>query len=110
MLRKNQSRDMNVRMANQMVAGAEKEILGLGERLSLYNSCFERKTLIDKAEEEVIELKKRYGPKWPALIEAENKLGAHIQTAFENELNQVILISAVEKEYWDSLPKKSIVL
>ena len=101
----NQETDMNVRMANQMVAGAEKEILGLGERLSLYNSCFERKTLIDKAEEEVIELKKRYGPKWPALIEAENKLGAHT-TAFENELNQVILISAVEKEYWDSLPKE----
>ena len=47
----NQETDMNVRMANQMVAGAEKEILGLGERLSLYNSCFERKTLIDKAEE-----------------------------------------------------------
>ena len=101
----NQETDMNVRMANQMVAGAEKEILGLGERLSLYNSCFERKTLIDKAEEEVIELKKRYGPKWPALIEAENKLGAHT-AAFENELNQVILISAVEKEYWDSLPKE----
>ena len=101
----NEETDMNVRMANQMVAGAEKEILGLGERLSLYNSCFERKTLIDKAEEEVIELKKRYGPKWPALIEAENKLGAHT-AAFENELNQVILISAVEKEYWDSLPKE----
>ena len=101
----NQETDMNVRMANQMVAGAEKEILGLGERLSLYNSCFERKTLIDKAEEEVIELKKRYGPKWPALMEAENKLGAHT-AAFENELNQVILISAVEKEYWDSLPKE----
>ena len=101
----NQETDMNVRMANQMVAGAEKEILGLGERLSLYNSCFERKTLIDKAEEEVIELKKRYGPKWPALIEAENKLGAHSE-AFEKELNQVILISTVEKEYWDSLPKE----
>ena len=101
----NEETDMNVRMANQMVAGAEKEILGLGERLSLYNSCFERKTLIDKAEEEVIELKKRYGPKWPALIEAENKLGAHT-AAFENELNQVILISVVEKEYWDSLPKE----
>ena len=101
----NQETDMNVRMANQMVAGAEKEILGLGERLSLYNSCFERKTLIDKAEEEVIELKKRYGPKWPALIEAENKLRAHSE-AFEKELNQVILISTVEKEYWDSLPKE----
>ena len=101
----NEETDMNVRMANQMVAGAEKEILGLGERLSLYNSCFERKTLIDKAEEEVIELKKRYGPKWPALIEADNKLGAHT-AAFENELNQVILISAVEKEYWDGLPKE----
>ena len=101
----NQETDMNVRMANQMVAGAEKEILGLGERLSLYNACFERKTLIDKAEEELIELKKRYGPKWPALIEAENKLRAHSE-AFEKELNQVILISTVEKEYWDSLPKE----
>ena len=58
--KKTQETDMNV-MANQMVAGAEKEILGLGERLSLYNSCFERKTLIDKAEEEVIELKKDMG-------------------------------------------------
>ena len=101
----NEETDVNVRMANQMVSGAEKEILELGERLSLYNSCFERKTLIDKAEEEVIELKKRYGPKWPALIEAENKLRTHIE-AFEKELNQVTLISDVEKGYWESLPKE----
>ena len=101
----NEETDVNVRMANQMVSGAEKEILELGERLSLYNSCFERKTLIDKAEEEVIELKKRYGPKWPALIEAENKLRTHIEV-FEKELNQVTLISGVEKEYWESLPKE----
>ena len=101
----NEETDVNVRMANQMVSGAEKEILELGERLSLYNSCFERKTLIDKAEEEVIELKKRYGPKWPALIEAENKLRTHIEV-FEKELNQVTLISDVEKGYWESLPKE----
>lgn len=101
----NQDTDMNVRMADQMVAGAEKEILELGERLSLYNSCFERKALIDSAEEEVIELKKRYGPKWPALVEAQNKLQTHIE-AFEKELNQVSLISDIEKIYWESLPKE----
>ena len=39
------------------------------------------------------------------MIEAENKLRAHSE-AFEKELNQVILISTVEKEYWDSLPKE----
>ena len=88
----NDETNENVKMANQMVSGAEKEILELGERLSLYNACFLRKTLIDKAEEEVVELKKRYGPKWPALIEAENKLQSHKDT-FNTELNQVSIIS-----------------
>ena len=101
----NEETNVNVRMAEQMIKGSEEEILELGERLSLYNSCFETKTLIDKAEEEVIELKKRYGPKWPALIEAENKLQAHIE-AFDKELNQVSLISDPEKIYWESLPKE----
>ncbi len=101
----NEETNVNVKMANQMVSGAEKEILELGERLSLYNACFLRKTLIDKAEEEVVELKKRYGPKWPTLIEAENKLKSH-KDSFDTELKQVSVISPVEKEYWDNLPKE----
>ena len=101
----NEETNLNVKLANQMVSGAEKEILELGERLSLYNACFLRKTLIDKAEEELAELKKRYGPKWPALIEAENKLQSHKGT-FDNELKQVSIISPVEKDYWDNLPQE----
>jgi len=101
----NEETNENVRLANQMVSGAEDEILELGERLSLYNACFLRKTLIDKAEEEVVEFKKRYGPKWPALIEAENKLKSH-KGSFDTELKQVSVISTVEKEYWDNLPEE----
>ena len=94
----NEETDVNVKLANQMVSGAEEEILELGERLSLYNACFLRKAMIDKTEEELVELKKRYGPKWPALIEAENKLQSHMKS-FNTELNQVSVISTVEKEY-----------
>ena len=101
----NEETDVNVKLANQMVSGAEEEILELGERLSLYNACFLRKAMIDKAEEELVELKKRYGPKWPALIEAENKLQSHMKS-FNTELNQVSVISPVEKEYWDNLPQE----
>jgi len=101
----NEETNINVQLADQMVSGAEKEILELGERLSLYNACFTRKALIDKSEEEVIELKKRYGPKWPALIEAENKLKSH-KNIFDTELAQVSVISPIEKEYWDNLPKE----
>ncbi|MFL2479191.1 MAG: Wzz/FepE/Etk N-terminal domain-containing protein, partial [Verrucomicrobiales bacterium] len=101
----NEETSANVSLANQMVSGAEKEILELGERLSLYNACFLRKALIDKAEEDVVELKKRYGPKWPALIEAENKLKSHKET-FDTELKQVSIISPVEKDYWDNLPQE----
>ncbi len=101
----NEETNVNVKLANQMVSGAEKEILELGERLSLYNACFLRKAMIDKADEEVVELKKRYGPKWPALIEAENKLQSH-KDSFDTELKQVSVISAVEKDYWDNLPQE----
>ena len=97
--------NVNVRLAQQLVEGAEKEILELGERLSLYNACFTRKALINKAEEDVIELKKRYGPKWPALIEAKNKLQSH-KDIFDTELAQVSVISPIEKDYWDNLPKE----
>jgi len=101
----NKETDVNVKLANQMISGAEEEILELGERLSLYNACFLRKAMIDKAEEELVELKKRYGPKWPALIEAENKLQSHMKS-FDTELNQVSVISPAEKEYWDNLPQE----
>ncbi len=94
----------NVKIARELVDQAEEEILGIGERLSLYNSCLSTKERIATADQEVLELKKRYGPKWPALIEAEAKLKT-ITDLFEVELNQVKKLSPIEKEYWDQLPE-----
>lgn len=78
----------------------KERLLTLESTLQLYQRCISLSKEIDEAQRQVAEMEKRYLPKWPALIEAKELLRI-LEERFVQELNQVMNLSPVEKEFWD---------
>lgn len=77
----------------------QESILKIETALNRYNGCLEKSRQIDTAETAVIELEKRYLPKWPPLVE-EKEMVRILKNQFEKELQGVITTSPEEQEFW----------
>ena len=79
----------------------KEKLLALEKTKELYNRCMELSQQIRVSEREISEMEKRYLPKWPPLVEAQ-ELDRILKQQFSSELQQVFRLSEDEKEFWDS--------
>lgn len=67
--------------------------------LNRYNRCMELTLKIREAENEVVQMEKRYLDKWPALVEA-RQLAKLIREQFSREVENVLSASEEEASFW----------
>lgn len=77
--------DFSLEYLNKGAEDAKREILATEAILNLYQESLATKLDIRSAEAEIVDMDKRYLPKWPALIEARLKLESH-QKRFLSEV------------------------
>lgn len=81
-------------------AAIKENLLKLNSAVRLYERCSQMSKELEQAELQVVEMEKRYLPKWPALVEA-TELQRILLNRFSVELDQVIRLSEDERAYWE---------
>ena len=78
----------------------KKEILKFERSLNRYNRCLQLSSRISEAENQLLQLEKRYLSRWPAVIEAQELVNI-LEVQFSEELEKVLSNSAEEKVFWE---------
>ena len=68
--------------------------------MNRYNRCLQLSSRISEAELSLLQLEKRYLPKWPKVIEAQELLNI-LKTQFSEELEKVLNNSPEEMAFWE---------
>lgn len=76
------------------------QILKLERSMNRYNRCLQLSSRISEAELSLLQLEKRYLPKWPKVIEAQELLNI-LKTQFSEELEKVLNNSPEEMAFWE---------
>jgi len=76
------------------------EILRLESSLNRYNRCLQLSQRISEAENQLVQLEKRYLDKWPKVIEAKELLKI-LHAQFSEELEEVLSGSEEEMKFWE---------
>jgi len=83
----------------QSIKEVQNSILRIEQSVNRYNGCLQFSRQIDAASTEVVELEKRYLPKWPPLVEAKEKVRI-LKELFAGELQLVLTSFHDEQEFW----------
>lgn len=107
-------------MTAETIAGSEQYTIGyiveksqelqgkalqLEKAIARYQGCLDLSQSIHEADASVIEMEKRYLPKWPDLMEAKELIGI-LRTRFTAELERTIRGSAEEQAFWQEHAKE----
>lgn len=98
--RADQSRD-NIKL---LLDHLEKMKASLAD-IVLYDEALRIRDDIRLAEDEILEMEKKYLPKWPPLIQAQERLG-RLQENFRREINRISQTSESESEFWATVNER----